>query len=77
MRRASAVACAAIIGIGGLLANQALVQMVRHVEGRSRGISPRRRTETRPSSLPCWSRLSREQWLPCCQSQALPLSRPR
>jgi hypothetical protein len=33
MRRASAVACAAIIGVGALLANQVPAQMVRHVDG--------------------------------------------
>jgi len=33
MRRASAVVCAAIIGSGGLVVNQALGQMVRHVDG--------------------------------------------
>ncbi len=63
MGRASAVACAAIIGFGGLLASQALAQMVRHVDGQGPRRSFRPSPETRPSSPPCPSRLSKEQWL--------------
>ncbi len=54
MRRASAVACAAIIGFGGLLASQPLAQMVRHVDGQGPEafLPPESRDQAQQPSLP-------------------------
>ena len=61
MRKALAVACAAIIGVGSLLANQALAQMVRHVDGEGPEAfpPPEYRDQAQQPSLP--SPLSRDQ----------------
>ncbi len=54
MRRASVVVCATIIELGGLLANQALAQMVRYVDGHGPEalVPPEYRNQAQQPQLP-------------------------